>query len=80
MSVAIGNAPTVRTQTAQIENQINQRGHNHSTNCARDWKRRLPDRGQLTSQQFTFDFETDQQEKNGHQPSLIQSCRLSESS
>src|SRR3954464_11115788 len=39
------NAPTVRTGSAQIENQINQRGRNHSTNCALDWKRRLPGRG-----------------------------------
>ena len=57
----------MRTQPAQIENQIDQRGHNHSPDCARDWKRGLPGRGQLTSQQFSFDFEPDQEKKHGHQ-------------
>jgi hypothetical protein len=62
-----GYAPTVRTQPAQIENQIDERGQNHSSDCARDWKRRLLGRGQLTSQQFSFDFETDREKKHGHQ-------------
>ena len=67
MSVAIGMPQPCAPDPTQIENQIDQRRHNHSTNCARDWKRRLPGRGQLTSQQFPFDFEPDQEKKHGHQ-------------
>ena len=55
------------TQAAEIENQIKHRGHNHSPDCARDWKRSLLGRGQLTGQQFSFDFEPDQEKKHGHQ-------------
>ena len=35
------NAPTVRTRSAQIEHQIDQSRHDHSPDCARDWKRGL---------------------------------------
>jgi hypothetical protein len=57
----------VRTHTAQSENQVDQRGHNHSSDCACDWKRCVPGRGQFTSQQFPFNFEPDQEKKNTHQ-------------
>src|SRR5947208_15381480 len=54
-------------QAAQTETQTDERGHNDSPECARDWKRCLLGRGQFTSQQFTFDFEPDQKKKHGHQ-------------
>ena len=57
----------MRTQAAEIENQIHHRWNHHSPDCARDWERSLLGRGQLTSQQFSFDFEPDQEKKRGHQ-------------
>ena len=55
------------THPAEIENQVNRGGHNHSANCARDWKRGLPHRAQLARQQFSFDFESDEKKKHSHQ-------------
>src|SRR5262249_44255637 len=44
-----------------------QRRRNHSPDCASNWKGGLLCGGQLTSQKFSFDFESDQEKKNRHQ-------------
>src|SRR5688572_11954871 len=46
---------------------MNKRGKQHSTNGRQNRKQRIAKVRQLTYIQFTFDFKSHQQKKNGHQ-------------